>query len=248
MKPKNAEELIKGIDFSMLKEQKKVLLILIEDNNNVLVVEKLEGIIGLIDEVQDYAVDVLGFDENLVFDLHPDGEEQEFDVQGEVQKSDFDDRECTTTTPTPKPSYFELVHIGYQKELQREEIQIHAGENGNVFLIKTSEGFIVDVYGQNDIVDSQVIFEDNLIGNVEDNLPESISDAEILNFKEEWGQSHSEICSALGYSKKHSESDDLLMLDFFWIKADRTWYNKNASMFTPREQQIADYLRTMKIL
>ena len=38
----------------------------------------------------------------------------------------------------PNKPYFEIVSQGYNEEAQREEIQIHAGENGNVFLIKTS--------------------------------------------------------------------------------------------------------------
>src|ERR1035437_1055641 len=73
--------------------------------------------------------------------------------------------------------------------------------------------------------------------------PENFSDLEIAEFKENWVQSHSEVCNELGYSLKHSESDDLLMMDFFWIAKDKKWYNKEASMFTPREQAIADYLK-----
>lgn len=72
MKAKNAEELLKGIDFPLLKEQKKAMLKLIDDidNDNVPVLEKLEGVISLINEIQDLAVDVYGMEENLVFDLH----------------------------------------------------------------------------------------------------------------------------------------------------------------------------------
>jgi hypothetical protein len=69
----------------------------------------------------------------------------------------------------------------------------------------------------------------------------SFTDEEIADFKKEWGQSHSEICSCLGYDE--SDSDDILMLDYFWIEADKIWCNKNASGFTEREQDIADYLR-----
>jgi hypothetical protein len=73
--PKTAEELIKGIDFPLLKEQKKALLEVIENTDDVPKLEKLEGIVNLINEVQDYAVDVLGFDENQVFDLHDEDED-----------------------------------------------------------------------------------------------------------------------------------------------------------------------------
>jgi hypothetical protein len=70
---------------------------------------------------------------------------------------------------------------------------------------------------------------------------EEISKEEIKAFKESWGQSHSEICANLGYSKKGS--DELLMEDFFWIEADKKWYNKESSLFTEREEEIANYLR-----
>jgi hypothetical protein len=55
-----------------LKEQKKALLAITEDCDDVPKLEKLEGVISLINEIQDYAVDVLGMDENEVFDLHPE--------------------------------------------------------------------------------------------------------------------------------------------------------------------------------
>jgi hypothetical protein len=66
--PKTAEKLVKGIDFPLLKEQKKALLEVIENTDDVPVLEKLEGIVNLLNEIQDYAVDVLGMDENEVFD------------------------------------------------------------------------------------------------------------------------------------------------------------------------------------
>jgi hypothetical protein len=75
MKAKTAEEIIVGIDFPLLKEQKKALLAITEDCDDVPKLEKIEGVISLINEIQDYAVDVLGMDENEVFDLHGDEEE-----------------------------------------------------------------------------------------------------------------------------------------------------------------------------
>jgi hypothetical protein len=65
--------------------------------------------------------------------------------------------------------------------------------------------------------------------------------AEIKKFKESWGQTHKEVCANLGYNPR--TSDDLLMLDFFWIEEDKKWYNKESSLFDDREQEIADYLR-----
>jgi len=68
----------------------------------------------------------------------------------------------------------------------------------------------------------------------------NFTDDEIEEFKENWGQTHKEICTNLGYNK---DCDEILIDDYFWIEADQKWYNKSASMFTEREQAIADYLR-----
>jgi hypothetical protein len=76
MKANSAEEIILGIDFPLLKEQKKSLLKLIEDIDNVPLLEHIEGIIVLINEIQDSAVDYYGKDEDEVFDLHPDDEDE----------------------------------------------------------------------------------------------------------------------------------------------------------------------------
>lgn len=61
-----------------------------------------------------------------------------------------------------KKDYFEIVKQGFNEELQREEIQVHCGENGNLFLIKTEEGFVVDVYNQDKNVNTMAIWEDDL--------------------------------------------------------------------------------------
>jgi hypothetical protein len=63
---------------------------------------------------------------------------------------------------------------------------------------------------------------------------------EISDFKENWGQSHEEICCCLGYDEEDSE--DLLVEDYFWIESDEIWINRNASDFTEREKEIADLL------
>lgn len=235
MKAKNAEELLKGIDFPLLKEQKKALLKLIEDIDNVPVLEKLEGVINLINEVQDLAVDVYGMDENEVFDLHPDDEDEP-----------VTDGECTDGFKVT-PLYFEIVSQGYNKDLGREEIQVHGGENANIFLIKTDEGFIVDVYGQNDLIDTLAIFEDVLTADAEgveeSGAPENFSDLEVKEYLENWGQKQGEITSNLGYPKSHAKSDELLMEDYFFLEGRKEWYPKISRMYSKREQTIADYVR-----
>jgi len=74
-------------------------------------------------------------------------------------------------------------------------------------------------------------------------ISETFTDEEIQAYQKEWGQSHLEICSNLGYSKKGS--DDLLIIDYFWIEKKKQWYPKCNSCYTEREQEIADYLRTL---
>jgi len=70
----------------------------------------------------------------------------------------------------PDDGYFKIKSMGYNHELKREEVQIHAGDNGNVFLIKTEEGFIIDVYGQEDNIATMSIWEEDLSNdNDEDN-------------------------------------------------------------------------------
>ncbi|MCK9543601.1 MAG: hypothetical protein M0R03_16405 [Novosphingobium sp.] len=70
----------------------------------------------------------------------------------------------------PEPIYFHVVKSGWNGELQRQEVQIHAGENANIFLIKNDQGFIVDVYGQNDLVESMTIWEDDIEAEIDEEM------------------------------------------------------------------------------
>jgi hypothetical protein len=180
----------------------------------------------------------------------------------------------------PEPIYFHLISSGWNGDVQRQEVEINAGDNGKIMIVKTDEGFVIDVYGQNDIVDTLAIWEDTLIGDVidkdddgnckycgqkcwegemcdeqqaggfnneeETGAPQNFSDVEVKEWKENWGQSHGEITSELGFPRSHAKADELIIAtgNYFWIEADKKWYNKCASMFTEREQAIADYLRS----
>ena len=64
-----APEFINFIDWSLLKEQKETLMFLINSDLSSKISEHLEGILALVDAVQDYVVDELGFEENKVFDM-----------------------------------------------------------------------------------------------------------------------------------------------------------------------------------
>ena len=67
-KESQEENPLANIDFAELRDQKMALLNLIGTQvlNDVLI-DKLNGIVHLIDGVQDYAVDVLGYNEQYVF-------------------------------------------------------------------------------------------------------------------------------------------------------------------------------------
>ena len=58
------------IDWKLLHKQKKNLLKLINDKKtSIKEKEHLEGILNLLDSIQDYAVDTLGIEEKTVFNL-----------------------------------------------------------------------------------------------------------------------------------------------------------------------------------
>jgi hypothetical protein len=171
-------------------------------------------------------------------------------------------------------SYFEIMHQDYYEEAGFEEIQIHCGEHGSVYLKQDGDklGFIIDVYGQNDIVDTMTVWEEDLDDGEEGELcthglkiptgllnndnkeisvgdiiedepfdPNNFSMVEKEDFIDEWGQYTDEVCAELGYDEK--TSDDLLMVDYFFHAESRKWIPKISSLYSEREQAIADYLR-----
>jgi hypothetical protein len=139
-------------------------------------------------------------------------------------------------------NYFQIVHAGHCEASNREEIQIHAGENGNVFLHQDDGklGFIVDVYGQNDLADSMTVWEEDLIGDEIDPVKDA---KEIKAYLKGWGQKHGEITANLDYPRSHAESDELLMENYFFLEGRKEWYPKLNRMYSKREQLIADYVR-----
>lgn len=60
---------IEKIDFTILKTQKSALLTAMRKICNDKESDDLNGIVHLIDAIQDYAVDVMGLNKNDVFDL-----------------------------------------------------------------------------------------------------------------------------------------------------------------------------------
>jgi len=147
-------------------------------------------------------------------------------------------------------NYFEVEET---EEETPHRIHIKCGENARVVLVETAEGFIVDVFRNtdDDLIDTMCIWNDDIFPErdwtddlSEDEQPEVCKTptmAEINEFKAYWGQGHGEICANLDYDPK--TSDDLLMEDYFWMESRKEWYPKISSIYTEREQIIADGLR-----
>ena len=145
-------------------------------------------------------------------------------------------------------NYFKIIPSD-----DKDRIEVDCGRNGHLFLIHTDEGVIVDVYanGEDDIVATMCVWDEDM--NNERDFTDDLSEDEqpdcckpptvdeINEFKRYWGQTHKEICKALDYDPR--TSDDLLMDDYFWIEDDLSWYPIISSIYTEKDQQIADYLR-----
>jgi hypothetical protein len=65
--------------------------------------------------------------------------------------------------------------------------------------------------------------------------------SEVEKFIEDWGQTTEEICTNLDYDLE--DSDDLLMIDYFYDALSNVWLPKQSSLYSKREQKIADQLR-----
>ena len=150
------------------------------------------------------------------------------------------------STDKKRNDYFEIVQKGYEAGLQREEVEINCGENGKLMIHKTPEGFIVDVYNQDEEVNTMTVWEDDLTPLPdEDELPfdeSNVSMTEKMDFIDEWGQYHDEVCAALGVPDR-SDADDIIMLDYFWHSETKKWIPKCNSLYTERQQAMADWLK-----
>jgi hypothetical protein len=63
---------------------------------------------------------------------------------------------------------------------------------------------------------------------------------DVDDFKKKWSQSHSEICSELGYDEE--EGWNLIPDTYFYHEKDGVWYNRECSLFTAREELIAEWV------
>ena len=144
-------------------------------------------------------------------------------------------------------SYFKII-----PGIDPDRIEVDCGRNGHLFLIRTDEGVVVDVYanGNDDgVVATMCVWDEDMNNEVdftddlsEDEQPSNTpTTEEIKRFKKEWGQKHGEICANLGYDKK--TANDLLVDDYFWLEDTKEWYPKISGVYSNRQQEIADYLR-----
>src|SRR6478735_7000281 len=80
---KSIDDFLARTDFEVLKKAKKTLLKVIsnlegsKDEQEGEEAEDLEALLNFLDNFQDLSVDVYGIDENIVFDLSKDEEENE---------------------------------------------------------------------------------------------------------------------------------------------------------------------------
>ena len=122
--------IFKMINWELLREQKQYLLnVISKDKGDT--IDSLNGILSLIDAIQDYVVD-----------------------EAKIVSSD-------TVFGKMDDEHFKIVHQGFNEDSQREEIQINIGEHGNLFLYKTDEGIVVDVYGQDDCIGTIGLMDDD---------------------------------------------------------------------------------------
>lgn len=78
---------------------------------------------------------------------------------------------------------------------------------------------------------------------------EEPSEEEIKEWRKNWGQSHGEICSCLGFDPEDDNSTELIMLtgNYFFLIAeddsDNQWFNKSScSMMSEEEKKTADWI------
>jgi hypothetical protein len=107
-------EFIQNMDWKLLREQKETILTIVKWNKIPLLNENLEGIISLLDSVQDYAVDVAGYSETDVFLFDRDDQKEE-NAKKEVKRllGDIPDGEYTANFNANKCTEG-LKIIGYQ--------------------------------------------------------------------------------------------------------------------------------------
>ena len=66
---------------------------------------------------------------------------------------------------------------------------------------------------------------------------------EIEDFVDEWGQTHDEICSELGYDD--DGADEMILGDgYFWLERFQKWFPDCSSMYDELDQMIVEYLKS----
>lgn len=108
------KQLIHNMDFKLLKAQKRILNLMQDKTEDEAEKATIEGILGLIDFIQDKAVDVYGYSEDVVFSLS----ESEGWISDEQARAIIMDDVVDEETK-----------IGY--DLENEDKEVVAGIEGN---------------------------------------------------------------------------------------------------------------------
>ena len=137
------------------------------------------------------------------------------------------------------PDYFKLKASGFDTKIQREQIEITAGDYGSVLLFQDDGklGFIIDVYGE-EHVNTMQVWEEDL--KPEEDIP---TGKELEDYIDEWGQTHDEICAELGYDD--DGADEMILGDgYFWLERYQKWFPDCSSMYDELDQMIVEYLKS----
>lgn len=133
-----ADEIVDAIDFNQLRESKEALVKTIDEIVNEDLAKKLSGILYLVDHIQDYAVDVLGKDENKVFSF----EEEAISLVGKMKAivtkaiqedvadiSDHDASECLIPDDEFMFNLSGTHYSGYVVDVQEEHLMSNMGNH-----------------------------------------------------------------------------------------------------------------------
>jgi Na+/phosphate symporter len=139
-----ADELLEKTDFEKLKDQKMKLLGMIEDYESSPELAKQEtakemvGLVNFIDSVQDYAVDVMGKDENKVFNFEEEREGiiermknfvKEIILRGDANISEHDSSECLMPDDDFQFNLSGTHYSGYTEEVGEDYLMSNMGNH-----------------------------------------------------------------------------------------------------------------------
>jgi hypothetical protein len=70
---------------------------------------------------------------------------------------------CLVCGQETRPFAFEVIQQGWNADSKREEVQVKIQDSAILFLIKTDEGFIVDVFNEDECISTMPVWEDDYV-------------------------------------------------------------------------------------